>query len=139
MTETVCEILGLRRKTSNRLDLGDDIVRGLNASAIERVKLLLALGDVQVSSALGISAKTMGRLRKARRRLPAPVGDRLYRLAHIFALAREVLEDATLAREWVRTPQVGLNNRTPLEVMTTEVGAREVEDLLLRIEHGVLS
>jgi putative toxin-antitoxin system antitoxin component (TIGR02293 family) len=54
-------------------------------------------------------------------------------------LAEEVIEDREQAREWLRSPQVGLDNRVPFVLMETEAGAREVEDLLLRIEHGVLS
>jgi len=34
---------------------------------------------------------------------------------------------------------VGLGGETPLEYAETEVGAREVEDLLGRIEYGVYS
>jgi putative toxin-antitoxin system antitoxin component (TIGR02293 family) len=57
----------------------------------------------------------------------------------LFALAEEVLESADAARDWLRERQVGLGNRIPLELMGTEAGSREVEDLLLRIEHSVLS
>jgi putative toxin-antitoxin system antitoxin component (TIGR02293 family) len=138
MTEQVRQILGLRR-VGSRLDLAGDIEKGLPVGAIHRVKEALALADTQVSSALGVSPKTLSRLRKQRRRLPATVGDRLYRLANIFALARDVMESAELAREWLRTPQIGLDGQRPLELMRTEAGAREVEDLLSRIEYGVLS
>jgi uncharacterized protein (DUF2384 family) len=37
------------------------------------------------------------------------------------------------------TPQFGLGGAVPLEYAETEVGAREVENLLGRIEHGVYS
>jgi putative toxin-antitoxin system antitoxin component (TIGR02293 family) len=66
-------------------------------------------------------------------------GDRLARLARLIVLANTVLEQPDLVREWFRSPQIGLNNQTPLEVLVTEAGAREVEDLLQRIEHGVLT
>lgn len=83
---------------------------------------------------------SISRLRKAPK---SPLGtvasDRLYRMAVLYSLAEEVLEDEEMAREWLRTPQVGLNNRIPLDLMNTEAGAREVEDLLGRIEHGVHS
>jgi putative toxin-antitoxin system antitoxin component (TIGR02293 family) len=55
------------------------------------------------------------------------------------ALAEEVLEDAGRAREWLHQPQRGLGNRIPLDLIRTEAGAREVEDLLGRIEYGVFS
>ena len=43
------------------------------------------------------------------------------------------------AREWLQKPQIGLNNQIPLQLMRTELGSGEVEDLLGRIEYGVLS
>ena len=139
MNEDVCAILGIRKKVSNKLELAENIENGLPASSIERIKKALAIGDEQVSNTLGISVKTMGRIRKENRRLSVRVGDRLYRVAHILALAKEVLEDDEMAKIWLRTPQIGLNNRAPLEYLNTGAGAREVEDLLLRIEYGVFS
>lgn len=139
MNEEVCQLLGLKSKVSNRLDIANNIERGLPIGAIKRVKEAFNLADIEASSVLGISAKTMSRMRKAGSCLPTTVGDRLYRLANIFALAHEVLEDEDRAREWLQSPQIGLNNRTPLEVMATEAGTREVEDLLGRIEYGVIS
>jgi putative toxin-antitoxin system antitoxin component (TIGR02293 family) len=139
MAATTAEILGVRRKRGSRLDLARQIEEGLQANAIDRVKENLALGDTQVSLALGVSTKTLGRLRKGRSRLSPTVGDRLYRLARVFELAREVLEDDEAAREWIREPQLGLGYRTPLDLIRTEIGFREVEDLLGRMEYGVLS
>jgi len=139
MNEAVCKILGIRSKIANNLELAENIENGLPARSIERIKQALAIGDVQVSNALGISVKTMGRIRKEERRLSARIGDRLYRVAHIFALAKDVLEDDEMARIWLSTPQIALNNRVPLEFLNTGAGTREVEDLLLRIEYGVIS
>jgi putative toxin-antitoxin system antitoxin component (TIGR02293 family) len=53
--------------------------------------------------------------------------------------AVEVLESEEGARRWLNSPQVGLGGEIPLDYAQTEVGAREVEDLLGRIEFGVYS
>lgn len=139
----VAAILGGRKvlgRPVGRLDFADLVKQGFPQSALEHVKELLKLSDREVSSALGVSEKTAWRLRHApAKRLTSVTSDRLYRLARIFALAEEVLEEREQAREWLRSPQVGLDNRVPFELLETEAGAREVEDLLLRIEHGVLS
>ncbi len=120
--------------------VAEAVARGLPKEAMERVKTSLALTDGEVASLLGISPKSVSRMRKdARRPLNLVSSDRLYRLARIFAQARDVLEDDELAREWLRTPQVGLGARIPLSLLATEAGAREVEDLLGRIEYGVVS
>jgi len=112
----------------------------LHLGALQRVKAALGLSDVELATAIGLSQKTVSRLRK---KAPATLGpvpsDRLYRLAAVCVLAREVLGNEQAAREWLKTPQVGLSRRVPLDLMNTEVGAREVENLLGRIEYGVLS
>jgi putative toxin-antitoxin system antitoxin component (TIGR02293 family) len=53
--------------------------------------------------------------------------------------ATEVLETKENARRWLGSAQVGLGGAIPLDYAETEVGAREVEDLLGRIEYGVYS
>lgn len=130
----------LGKAAATAFDFTDLIETGLPHSALEHVKNALKLTDREVSDALDISGKTITRLRHAPgRRLSPSISDRLYRFARLYALAEEVLEDKEQARDWLRSPQVGLNNRTPLDLMRTEAGAREVESLLVRIEHGVLS
>ncbi|MBI5479215.1 MAG: DUF2384 domain-containing protein [Deltaproteobacteria bacterium] len=128
------------RGARGRLRLADGVARGLPLAALEHVKKELRLADAEVASTLGVSPKTVSRRRRApRRALGLVASDRLYRVARLFAFATEVLEDADRARAWLRTRQPGLGNRTPFQLMHTEAGAREVEDLLGRIEHGVFS
>jgi putative toxin-antitoxin system antitoxin component (TIGR02293 family) len=140
LVETVGRLLGLRNRLSSRLDLARLIRDGLPQGAVERVKGLLELSDRELAAAMGVSQKTVSRLRKSRDARVNPVaGDRLYRMARLYALAREVTGGEAQARVWLRSPQFGLGGQTPLESMLTEAGAREVEDLLGRIEHGVLA
>jgi len=140
MQQEVEAILGLKkRKGSGPLALARSIEEGFPPSAIERLKADLGVTDQFLSALVGKTPKTLGRMRAARARLSPIVSDRLYRVAKIYARASEVFEDAAAAREWLRAPQLGLDERAPLELLVTEAGARAVEDLLLRIEHGVLA
>jgi putative toxin-antitoxin system antitoxin component (TIGR02293 family) len=140
MEAAVVDILGLSRKMESLLDVAHVIEKGLPARSIDHLKAALQLNDEEVSSTLGVSQKTISRLRsQPKKKLGVGVGDRLYRAAHVFALAASVLGDEDEAREWLRRPQIGLGNLVPLDLLTTEAGAREVEDLLGRIEYGVLS
>jgi putative toxin-antitoxin system antitoxin component (TIGR02293 family) len=61
------------------------------------------------------------------------------RVARLIERAARVLESGENARKWLTSPQIGLGGAVPMEYAGTEVGAREVEDLLGRIEHGVYS
>ncbi len=140
METAMVDILGVSRKVENRLDIASLIKKGLPARAIDRLKTALKLNDQEVSSALGVSQKTISRLRsQPKKKLGVGVGDRLYRAAHVFSLATAVFGDEEMAREWLRSPNIGLGTQVPLDLLTTEAGAREVEDLLGRIEHGVFS
>jgi len=132
------KILG--RSINSQLKMADAVDRGLPTDSLDRVKMVLGLSDVEVAHALGISLKTIHRLRKdPGRHLSSQASDRLYRLARLYQLANDVLEDPESAREWLRSPQIGLDNRVPLDLTTSEAGSREVEALLMRIEYGVIS
>lgn len=87
---------------------------------------------------LGISKATLHR-RKAGGRLGPAESDRVVRFARLMGKAVEVLESEGNARLWLTSPQFGLGGAVPLDYAETEVGAREVEDLLGRIEYGVYS
>ena len=87
---------------------------------------------------LGISKATFHR-RKAEGRLDQAESDRVVRFARLMGKAIEVLESEEDARQWLSSAQFGLGGAVPLEYAETEVGAREVENLLGRIEHGVYS
>ncbi len=130
----------LGKRVHNQLDLADLIMRGLPRKAAQAVRARLNLTEQEFAHSLGVSAKTLQRQAKAAvERLNPTQGDRLYRLARIIAFAEEVLENSERAHRWLQEPQRGLGNRRPLDLLQNEAGAREVEDLLGRIEYGVLS
>lgn len=144
MVEEIVEMLGgkkvLGKLPTGKLALADAIEEGLPFRALEHLKAALGLSDLEAANNLGISQKTISRMRKTPgKRMGKVPSDRLVRLAHLYAQAVEVLEDEDAARDWLKSPQVGLNNRVPLDLADTEVGAREVAGLLGRIEHGVIS
>ena len=140
MDPIITDMLSVKKKTGSLLDVAKLIEHGLSPVAIEGVKSAYGLNDAEISTLLGVSAKTISRTRTAQaKKLTLVVGDRLFRMARLFAFATQVLENREAAREWLRSPQFGLNNSSPLELMRTEAGAKEVEDLLGRIEYGVVS
>jgi putative toxin-antitoxin system antitoxin component (TIGR02293 family) len=118
----------------------DRMIRdGIPWESASDIKKELNLTAGELAGILDISERTLTRLRRANRKLSASAGDRLYRLVRIFSITRDVLEDNASARDWLHQPQIGLGGRVPLDFIRTEAGAREVEDLLGRMEHGVVS
>jgi putative toxin-antitoxin system antitoxin component (TIGR02293 family) len=65
--------------------------------------------------------------------------ERLLHLGLLFTKAQEILRGRENVRLWFTSPKIALGGKTPLECTDTEIGAKEVEDLLGRLEHGVFS
>ncbi len=66
--------------------------------------------------------------------------DRLIRAARVVDKAVGLFEgDRRAAIEWLQTPQPALAGQKPLDFAQTDIGAREVEDLIGRLEHGIFT
>jgi putative toxin-antitoxin system antitoxin component (TIGR02293 family) len=87
---------------------------------------------------VSISRSTLQR-RRADRRLSPQESDRVLRFRRLVKHATKVFGDLIRARQWLKSPQRGLGGAVPLNYAVTEVGAREVENLLGRIDYGVYS
>lgn len=111
---------------------------GLPVQELNDLQATLAVPMEKLVPMLGISKATLHR-RKAEGRLDQAESDRVLRFARLMGRTVEVLESEDNARQWLTSPQFGLGGAVPLEYAETEVGAREVEDLLGRIEYGVYS
>jgi putative toxin-antitoxin system antitoxin component (TIGR02293 family) len=62
------------------------------------------------------------------------------RLAALYRKAVELFEGNTSAAiKWLQSPNKALGNVSPLELAESKKGARAVEDLIGRLEHGVYS
>jgi putative toxin-antitoxin system antitoxin component (TIGR02293 family) len=131
------KVLGKRIRTSN--DLAELVREGLPASSVTVLAEKLDLGSTALSQKLGIPQRTLSRRLSRRSRLTAAESDRTVRLARVFANAVKMIGDAQKAVDWLRTPNRALGGEPPLDRLDTDVGAREVEDILGRIAYGVYS
>jgi putative toxin-antitoxin system antitoxin component (TIGR02293 family) len=142
--QNIVSVLGgqasLGRKIKSTLDLDKLIREGFPYKAGNHVRGLMDLPFPVFAGIIEVSERTLARVRKSpNQRLSTIASDRIYRLARIFSIACEVLENVDKAKEWLRRQQVGLGGKTPLDLLRTEAGSKEVEDLLWRIEYGVIS
>ena len=80
--------------------------------------------------------KTLSHRRKIGRLTPEQ-SDRLVRVVRVLAAAEETFGSQDKASRWLRRPTKVLEGEAPLELLDTTEGAREVEDLLHRIDHGL--
>lgn len=111
---------------------------GLPVRELDELQASLAVPMERLFPMLGISKATFHR-RKAGGRLDPAESDRVVRFARLLGQAVKVFGDLEDARQWLDSPQFGLGGAVPLAYAQTEIGAREVENLLGRIEYGVYS
>jgi len=107
----------------------------------EVLRALTSAYDLDVRSlalVLRIPPRTLARRRRERRLRPDE-SDRLFRVARIAALAEEALGGRDRAARWLKRPNRALGNAIPLDHLDTDLGARQVEDILGRISHGIYS
>ena len=128
-------LLGL--PTTETAELHARVREGLSWETFERLRQVLDLPASGAASLVQIPARTLAR-RKAGRRFEPGESDRLIRLSRLVGLALQLFEgDLPETRRWLTTPHTSLGGQTPLEFAATEVGAREVENLIGRLEHGI--
>jgi putative toxin-antitoxin system antitoxin component (TIGR02293 family) len=69
-------------------------------------------------------------------RLSIDQADPIIRLLRVVALANHAFGDETMATEWLKSPNPALHNRLPIDMAESDLGAREVEAVLDRFQHG---
>ena len=111
---------------------------GLPISDFKKLQGSLDLPDKDLAKYIRIPKSTLA-LRKKRGKFSFEESERLLRRQRLFEKARGVFNSAELAKKWLKQDAYGLGDIPPLEYAATEIGAREVEDLLGRMEHGVFS
>jgi putative toxin-antitoxin system antitoxin component (TIGR02293 family) len=57
--------------------------------------------------------------------------------SEIAALAERVFGSSQAARDWLLAPNPALSDQKPSRLLATRIGGRQVEAVLIRIEHGV--
>ena len=142
-TEYVIHVLGGSKVFRGRAlptsaQMRDRINDGLPFSSLESVRERLHLSVPEATAVLQMPARTFAR-RRSSRKLAADESDRLYRLARIAAQAFGVFGTEEKASSWLRRPNRALNNERPMRLLDTDVGSRQIEDILGRIAHGVVS
>jgi putative toxin-antitoxin system antitoxin component (TIGR02293 family) len=130
-------LLGLR--SFDTAGLVKRLEKWISYAAFERLKRKLKVSSQELAEMTLIPQRTLARRKKAGRMRPDE-SDRLVRFARVFSRAIELFEgDSDAAQSWMMRPNRAFAGVSPLEMAKTEVGAREVENLIGRIEHGVIS
>ena len=93
----------------------------------------LRRSDVQMV----IPARTLDRRLSGDQVLKIDEADAIARLIRVRDHALRVFEVDEVAEEWLTLPNPALGGEVPIQMARTDIGGREVEAVLGRIEHGV--
>jgi len=137
--ERVVDVLGgqavLKRSVRTWRELEDAVNDGLPKRALQMMAGR-ALPEGASAGALVYRVVPIATF-KRRTRLTPEESARTERLARVVALAEGLWEEQDDARGFLNRPHALLDDRTPLDVATTELGARRVEQLLHDVDHGL--
>ena len=112
---------------------------GLPFAMLDEVAVAAGIGRLTLARVIDLPATTLARRRKAGQLTPEE-SDRLVRVARLVAMAHDLMRgDGGAARRWLGDPHELLEGESPLERASSEVGSREVEDLIGRLRHGIFS
>ncbi|WP_036177540.1 antitoxin Xre/MbcA/ParS toxin-binding domain-containing protein [Massilia sp. 9096] len=104
--------------------------------------LLTAAGDyfevpaARIRAITRVPDTTAHRLIKLHALLDSAASERLWRLADVAAMAEDVFEDETAAKQWLRSPNQAFLGGAPLDYLDTEPGAKAVRQVLNAIATG---
>jgi putative toxin-antitoxin system antitoxin component (TIGR02293 family) len=127
----------LGRPLGTDSDLREAIREGFPHAVLQKVMRASGLTLEELASALDLSSRSLQRRRRGR--LARFESDRLYRMARLMALARETLGEGGRAMRWLKRANRALGGVAPLAAIDTELGARQVENILGRIAYGGIS
>ncbi len=126
------------------------IVREIASAALPRAPLIraapAALGTLAKQGysqaeihALVVPKRTLARRHAANEPLSIEETDKALRLERVASLATRVFGSADKANRWLRKPKRQLDGGTPLAFLGSEAGARVVEEMLQRIDFGMVA
>lgn len=135
----VARMLGGERTLGRRVRTIEDlrllVEAGLPVASLSRVVMHVA--GSQGAAELKYRIVPKATLHRRRRHLSLEESERLERLARIATLAEMVWENTTLAHEFLTSAQPQLGGERPVDLAGTDLGARQVEQLLMKIEYAL--
>jgi putative toxin-antitoxin system antitoxin component (TIGR02293 family) len=126
------------RSLATDQDMREAIREGFPPVVVKEVMRASGLSLRELASALDLTPRSLQRHRRSGR-LGRYESDRLYRLARLVVIANEQLGGHERALRWLKRPNRALGGLAPLAAIDTELGARQVENILGRIAYGGIS
>jgi putative toxin-antitoxin system antitoxin component (TIGR02293 family) len=136
----IADVLGgqpiLRRRLASLTALNDAVAEGLPKGALRQTASRIFTGKIEQRQLMNRIVPE-ATFKRRRDRLSAAESERTERMARVVANAEYVWGDRDDARRFLTTPHPALRRRSPIDAAMTELGARQVEEILGKIFHGL--
>lgn len=125
----------LQAKVATIGDLHAAVQRGLPRGVVRELARAAAHGrdDQRRVAHLVASEATLKRSQV----LSPAASERAERLARVVALAQETFGEPAKVQDWLHRPNLVLGGAAPILLAATDLGARQVEQVLANIEYGL--
>ena len=139
--EQIADVLGgrqvLGRRVRSMRELDDIVREGMPKAALDTFIALIGATSYR-DMAIQLRNKIVPRATYQRVvRFNLQVSETTERMARLYALALSVFEDQAAATRFMMNVHPELDGQTPFDVALTEIGGREVEEIIERGLHGL--
>ncbi len=133
MAQTLSIVRVARKSAAQQIEA---IHQGVPANTLQSMAKYLGLSGLQISKSLRIQPRTL-RNRLAQGKLNPVESEKSLRLARVIAKSCEVIGDSEKAKAWIISANVSLGGKRPIDLLETDIGADQVQNVLQAIEWGV--
>lgn len=134
--QRIAAVMGLPQRIRSLGDLADAVRNGLPKSAL-RASASRLFKSAAAQTELIHSVIPEATFKRRKDLLKPDESERTERLARVIATAEHVWDDDEDARRFLTTPHSELAGKRPIDVALTELGARQIEELLWKLFHGL--
>lgn len=118
------------------LDVHDYIMQGIpldHAASLQKQMAIdfEAIGGINLIARLGCKQVSSAAL--AGQRLSADESDRLLRVLHVLVVGESLFGDRAKAIHWLSSPKRRFGGSSPMDMLSTQIGAALVEELLVQL------
>jgi len=130
-------IIEIIRAGSN-FDLMSEVKKGLSRHVFDGLKDLTNLDFTSLSKIVGTTTATIHK-KKTNDKFSMVISEKIIEVAALYDFGYDVFEDKDSFDVWMRTDNIALGKKKPIEFIDTIFGINEVRKVIGRIQYGVYS
>jgi len=113
----------------------DFVKAGITKSQLTHLKNVLSLDYFTLSGMLAITERTI-HMKKEGETFSHIISDRIMAIAELYSYGYKVFGRQESFNTWMKMPNKYFQGRSPIQLMDTQVGAKEVKNEIRRFEVG---